>query len=127
MRPSIPRAARPHRIALAALALALGPTAALAAQTLTGDLVQLGFNSNGSWNNRSDSVGLQARESTDDDWRDLTWPGRPFAHFRVEYVGASGSERTTCRSPTSTISTRTSPPTAASSPTTTCWTSTATV
>jgi len=106
MRPSIPRAARPHRFALAALALALGPTAALAAQTLTGDLVQIGFNSNGSWNNRSDSVGLQARESTDDDWRDLTWPGRPFAHFRVEYVGASGSERTfSAHSETTTSST----------------------
>lgn len=63
----------------------LAPRGAAAAELLSGDLVQIGYDDNGNWNDPASGVGVQLLVGGAD-WVDFTYPGTPFQQLTLAWT-----------------------------------------
>jgi hypothetical protein len=75
--------------ALSGLTLSLATPAS--ATRVTGDYIEINYNTKVMWNDPGTRTGFRIRSGpTDKTWRDVTYPGAPWVYMRVEYkVGSS--------------------------------------
>ncbi len=59
---------------------------AMAAQTLTGDVVEINYNDEGTWNNSDIGAGLRASFDGGETWAEFTYAGYPWQRFALAFT-----------------------------------------